>query len=250
MRFTIEDYNKLVREKAKRYLASVLSLSRAGPDRSSLAYTLWTSVALPAILYGAEVIPMTKGTIDDIESCQSLIGKFILQVPRSTSNVAAQIDAGLKPVWSLIAQKVLKYANNTAQKPLSNWARLAFRQNLDMGYNSSYTRYFLDWKQKLDTTILSSKQIEKAANRAAIKSVVGGQKTQKSLFAMSLPSTNQTQRWFKMKSWINDSCLSKVELLFIQHIFHLHAKYELKYCTIFCEQMVIIIICIRKLKSN
>jgi len=165
---------------------------------------------------------MTKGTIDEIESCQSLIGKFILQLPRSISNVAAQIDAGLKPVWSLIAQKVLKYANKTAQKPSSNWARLAFRQNLDMGYgyDSSYTRYFLDWKQKLDTTILSSKQIEKAANRAAIKSVVGGQKNQTSLFAMSLPSTNQKQRWFKMKSWINDSCLSKVELLFIQHHFH------------------------------
>ena len=44
---------------------------KSGPDRSNLAYTLWNAVALPSILYGSEVIPLTQGTINEIEKCQS-----------------------------------------------------------------------------------------------------------------------------------------------------------------------------------
>ena len=47
-------FNEQVKTKAKTYLHSVLSLAKTGPDRSELAYTLWTLCALPSILYGAK----------------------------------------------------------------------------------------------------------------------------------------------------------------------------------------------------
>ena len=79
-------------------MSSVLSFVKTGPDRSELAYTLWTRCALPSILYGSEVIPLTVSTISEVERCQAAVGKFILQIPRRSSNVSIRIDAGLKPV--------------------------------------------------------------------------------------------------------------------------------------------------------
>ena len=67
-------------------------------------------IALPAILYGAEVILPTQDTIVTIEKCQNQVAKFMLQIPQSSANISSCIDAGLQPVWSLIPQLIeLKY---------------------------------------------------------------------------------------------------------------------------------------------
>ena len=87
------DFNTLVKKKANNYLHGVLCLARTGPDRSELARTLWLNCALPSILYGSEIIPLTKDTVKEIEKCQAQVGKFILQVPRSSANICSNIDA-------------------------------------------------------------------------------------------------------------------------------------------------------------
>ena len=107
----LKDFNDQVKKRAKNYLSSVLSLVRSGPDRSALAYTLWCRCALPSILYGTEIMPLTQATISEIERCQHAVGKFILQLPRSSANVSSFLDAGLKPVWSILAEKVMIYAS-------------------------------------------------------------------------------------------------------------------------------------------
>ena len=61
-------------------------------------------IALPAILYGAEVILLTQDTIVTIEKCQNQVAKFMLQIPQSSANISSCIDTGLQPVWSLIPQ--------------------------------------------------------------------------------------------------------------------------------------------------
>ena len=77
------DFNALVKKKANNYLHGVLSIARNGPDRCELARTMWLNCALPSILYGSEIIPISNDTIKEVERCQSLIGKFILQIPKS-----------------------------------------------------------------------------------------------------------------------------------------------------------------------
>ena len=116
-RSLFQSYNAQVKTKAKNYLSNVLSFVKSGPDRSELAYTLWTRCAIPAIFYGSEVIPLLASTISEVEKCQAAVGKFILQIPRSSSNASVFIDAGLKPVWAVVAEKVLLYANSTMFKP-------------------------------------------------------------------------------------------------------------------------------------
>ena len=206
-----KSYNEQVTKRAQNYLSSVLSLVKTGPDRSELAYTLWTCCALPSILYGAEIMPLTQNTIAEVEKCQAAVGKFMLQIPRSSANVSSFIDAGLRPIWSVIAEKVLLYARKTMAKPLSNWSKLAMNENISLGSASPYTKYLLKWKAATDTFNAPPKLIKSAVKRAAIIDVLDQQRsTSITTFAMNGPGNSSTNAWFKPKGWVSDSGFSKI----------------------------------------
>ena len=206
-----KSYNEQVRQRANSYLARVMSIVKTGPDRSSLAYTLWTQVALPSILYGAEILPLTDGTISEIEKCQASVGKLILQLPRSSANVAVHIDAGLRPIWSIVAEKVLLYSHSTMSKSLSFWPKMAMNECMTLGQKSPYFRYVLKWKEKTESFDLTPTQIKKVVKKAAISSIIMQQKiTSTTTFSMTPPGSSPSNQWFKPKSWVSDSGISQI----------------------------------------
>ena len=206
-----KDFNEQAKKKTKAYLSSVLSMSKTGPDRASLAYTLWTCVALPSILYGSEIIPLTKGTVSEIEKAQSAVGKFILQIPSSSANVSSNIDGGLKPIWALVAEKVLLFAHSTMGKPDVHWPKLAMTENLSKGRQNVYTRYLLRMKSDCKIVSLTPKLIKNSVHRAAVASTLSQQQqTYQTTFAMNGAEATSGERWFRMKSWVNDSSSSKL----------------------------------------
>ena len=204
-------YNEQVKSRAKAYLASILSLVKTGPDRSELAFALWSCCALPSILYGCEVMPLTQATISEIEKCQSQVGKFMLQLPRSSASVCAAIDAGLRPVWAHIAEKTLLYAFSLMRKSQDFWPRIAMNVNLAMGSKSPYTRHLLKWKSVTNSSLLSIKAVKKSVHDAAVQDVVTQQQEHSTTtFAMDLPDAVHGTKWFKPKPWVSDSSRSKV----------------------------------------
>ena len=166
---------------------------------------------MPSILYGAEVIPLTSCTIEAIEKCQAAVAKFILQVPWSTANVVANIDAGFKPISALIAEKVLLYANKVMRKPAGHWAKTAFTEQVQLGPNSSYTKYLLKIKSDNNCFDTTDEQIRQLVSHNAYKIVQQQQKQVfKTTFAMRLPLHSQKKTLFKLKPWVSDSGISKV----------------------------------------
>ena len=204
-------FNNQARSKAQNYLHSVLTLVRTGPDRSELAHTLWSLCALPSILYGCEIIPMTQSTINEIERCQSLVGKFILQIPRNSTNVCSSIDAGLRPVWALVAEKTLLYAHKIMRRDPSYWPKIAMTEQLALGTRSPYVNHLLKCKKLTNSCSSSPSQIKSAVQKAAIISVLDEQRANcVSSFAMNGPGVCTSHRWFRPKSWVNDSSFSKI----------------------------------------
>ena len=206
-----KSFNDQVKKRSQSYLASVLSLVKTGPDRAELAFALWTCCALPSILYGSEVMPLTQATIAEVEKCQAQVGKFMLQLPRSSASVSASLDAGLKPVWAVIAERVLLYACDTMKKTGDYWARIAMNLNFESGTQSPYTRYLMKWKTKTNANLLSAKLIKKSVNEAAIRDVLEQQREHSTTtFAMNPPDPALKVMWFKPKTWVNDSCSTKI----------------------------------------
>ena len=206
-----KSFNDQARRKAQTYLHGVLSLVRTGPDRSELAHTLWTQCALPSILYGCEIIPMTQGTINEISRSQALVGKFILQLPRNSTNVCSALDAGLKPVWSCIAEKTLLYAHDVMLKKPSYWARMAMTENIALGSKSPYLQQLLKWKKLVSSFGQPRSKIKDSVHTAAVVSVLKEQQALcVSMFAMNGPSVCSKTPWFRPKRWVCDSPFSQI----------------------------------------
>ena len=209
-----KSFNDQVRKRSRNYLTSVLSLVRYGPNRSDLAYSLWTNCALPSILYGAEIIPLTKETISEVERCNTAVGKFILGIPRSSADVSAYIDAGLRPISALIAEKVLLYASSIMSKPVSYWPKKAMIENLSLGSHSPYTRYLTKWKIDTSCESLVPKHIKSAVRKSSVIDILDQQRrVRTTTFAMINPGTGPSftnSSWFKPKSWVSDSGSSQI----------------------------------------
>ena len=210
-----KSFNEQVKIRARNYLTSVLSLVRSGPNRTDLAYSLWTLCALPSILYGAEIIPLTKDTITEVERCNTMVGKFILGIPRSSADVSAYIDAGLRPISSLIAEKVLSYASSIMSKPVSYWPKKAMTENLSLGSQSPYTRYLVKWKTDFNCDSLLPKRLKSSIRKSSIVHVLDQQRAvSTTTFTLVNPgsgsSFSTSYSWFRPKSWVSDSGLSQV----------------------------------------
>ena len=74
-----------------------------------VARQLWETCAVPAFLYGSKAMWISNKTIGELEKLQSLVGKFILQIPGSSSKVSTWIDAGLMPIKYRIWLKQSRY---------------------------------------------------------------------------------------------------------------------------------------------
>ena len=205
-------FNDNVKKKARSYLSGVLALTRSGPNRSALAHALWTVCGLPSILYGTEIIPLTQDTIKEVEKCNTAVGKFILQIPRSSANVACYIDAGLKPVSSVIAEKVLMYAHRIMSKPNNYWPKMAMTENLSSGTKSPYTRSLLKIKTESDCLNFSPDQIKKSVKAKAITNILDQLRaTSTTSFALSsMGSSCSKLPWFRPKPWVSDSGISRI----------------------------------------
>ena len=207
-------FNENVIKKAHSYLNSMLSLVRSGPDRSQLAYLLWTSCALPSILYGTEIMPLRQETIHELEKYNSMVGKFMLQLPRSSANVTTYIDAGLRPIWSLVAEKAMLFNSKVMKKPHSNWARVAMDESINEGISNPYIKYLLQWRMRTNCHSCDPKVIKRAVRVSSRKFILQEKKrTSTTSFALNTVDDSKPT-WFKPKPWVNDSGCSKILSLF------------------------------------
>ena len=181
-RSLFKDFNDRVQAKVDSYLYSILSLVRSGPDRSKVALILWQQVALPSILYGCEVIPLTLQTISKIETAQNAVGKFVLQIPTSSANVAVHVDCGLLPVKYLVCERVLQYSSSLLQKPLDYWPSMAFY--LSVKSHNRFYKYYLTQLRLLPSFPFLPSNVRLAVRAAARVSVATSLSQSKTTFAI------------------------------------------------------------------
>ena len=74
---------------------------------------LWKSVALESILYGIQIISVTKDIMSKLDSIQCNFAADLIGVSRSSSHVGLLRELGWSPISSLVKKRKLLY-----------WARL------------------------------------------------------------------------------------------------------------------------------
>ena len=134
----LSDFNKDIIKKARNYAFSIMSLSKEHLDRGMVAHAMWETCAIPGILYATECLNVNKGTIDELDSIQSMISKFILQIHSSSSNVGAVMEVGFMPMKYRIAKRLINFYKKMSNENDTTFVKQAFIDNINGSWHSTY----------------------------------------------------------------------------------------------------------------
>ena len=208
----LSDLNKDILRKARNYAFSIMSLSKDHLDRCMIAREMWETCAIPGILYATDCLNINQGTIDELDSIQSMIAKFILQIHSSSSNIGAVMEVGFMPMKFRIAKKQVMYYKKMINTDDTTIVKQAFMENINGNWNSLYAKKLMKLFKELKIydkvnfkNLLTAKKVNEYA-----QSYIHGEWTKcaKSLCTLTIPS--QPQGWFKMQPYINDSFESQI----------------------------------------
>ena len=143
---------------ANSYKFGCLNVSKRGPDSTLLASILWTSVALPSILFGADSTIFSDTTIVAIDRVQSQVAKSMLSLSPSSSNFVAQTELGIPSFGQVLYINQLNSCLRWLQLPRSRWAGLAMQEHISGEWYSPYWAYICKVKEKLGIPFLLSKE--------------------------------------------------------------------------------------------
>ena len=102
--------------RATTYKNSILRLRNTLPDKLDVSRATWENIAIPSILYGADVLPVDLVTIGKLDEVQNYIAKVLLGVPKSSSNKGCQLEMGFKPFHLRLLHIKLKFYLNLLNK--------------------------------------------------------------------------------------------------------------------------------------
>ena len=103
-------------EKARRFKDIILRTSFSVLDKIQAASAVWCNVALPAILYGTDAVPILESTVNELEMIQNKLGKALMNIPPSSANPIINTELGWKPIRLRIAQSKLAFFKRCSDK--------------------------------------------------------------------------------------------------------------------------------------
>ena len=139
---------KLCLNTAHKLKFACLYVSRKGPDVVDAAMCTWLNVGVPTILYGCEVIPFTETLLQELKRVQAQVAKSILGVPKSTANICAQTELGMKPFRQLVYELQLNFYSRVLLLPPTRWVRCALLEHMSGTWDSPYLAYISEIRSK------------------------------------------------------------------------------------------------------
>ena len=134
---------------ANKYKGSCMYVSKEGPDVVDVLLCTWNNVAIPAILFGTEMMPFTDETVSAIERVQSGVAKFALGLPYGTPNFCAQTELGMKPFRQVLYERQLGFYLRVLFLHDSRWVKVALMDHLSGEWQSPYIAYITEVRSRL-----------------------------------------------------------------------------------------------------
>ena len=94
----------------------------------TLLKKIWDIYALPAILYGAEVVMWTKEALEKLDQIQRAMIRSVFRLPSYTANAACYGISGIKPVEYTLTHRRIAYFSYLLNLPDERWASLALEE--------------------------------------------------------------------------------------------------------------------------
>ena len=198
-------YEKDMIRKATNYAYAIMNLSRGVLDRAMVAKRLWESCAIPSILYCVEAVTLKKATIVELERLQCMVGRFILQIPPSSSKVLTWMDAGLMPMAHRIQTRQALFIWNILKSKFNTLLMEVLRELLDHP-TDPWVKSWVEIQRDVGSIAMfsSKKELQKAMSDRAVSYVVSTKRGHSSVVAASQP-----WKWFRLQGFVSDSRASR-----------------------------------------
>ena len=137
-------YSMSVASKADTYGGAVKAMANSSPDPVLFATEMWKKIALPAIFYGCEVLPIRKAELAHVDAVAAGVGKYILQLNKSAANVVAALGANIQPARYYYLKKVMAYHAKIKSGEANEWVQAVWKEQEKMARKSGYFK-LIDW---------------------------------------------------------------------------------------------------------
>ena len=119
-------------------------------DPIEVGMALWEAVALQSILYGIQVVSLTKSILTDLDSIQASFAADLMGVSRSSSHTGILREMGWGEISTTITKRKLIYWSHLAALDDANWAKKTLNECASTasphrgGWSSSYRKEIQD----------------------------------------------------------------------------------------------------------
>ena len=187
---------------ARTYAHTIMGCTRSGLDRALTAFRLWESCGILGFLYGTEAMLISKSTVKELEKIQHMVGSFILQLPRSSSQVMGWMEAGLQPIQQRLDTRTVLYAHSLMTGKKDQLTKAVLSTTLADAADP-WTKSVNTILEKVGIHDLggSSRRAVKKQMREYHVSQIRQSKTEHT----SLRWLTEPKEWFKLQPHINDS---------------------------------------------
>ena len=134
------EFAKACVKKAKAYKFAIMRKAKDSHDPIRVAQELWNKAAIPGILYGCEVLPIRKQELRMLNSEAASLGKFILQIPKNSTNVTAHLVGGIEAVEYYYYKRVLGYRARVQKMDNERLAHRVYNFIMSSNQNFGYKR--------------------------------------------------------------------------------------------------------------
>ena len=122
------DQIRYIKNRLNSYKGKILALANNSFDKIKVGCALWQNVAIPAILYGVEILKLKSEDLTKLDSIQAEFIASLLGVSKSCSHVGLLKELNWVPISSYIMKMKLKYWVRLCSLPEQSWAKKAWME--------------------------------------------------------------------------------------------------------------------------
>ena len=104
---------EIVIEKAQKKAAQIKGYIKKGYDRTTVGKAVWKLQMMPALMYGKEVVIMSKKVIDKLQAIENGVYRYLIGVTGSTPVATLRGEIGASRVETRAMETVLMFARDT-----------------------------------------------------------------------------------------------------------------------------------------
>ena len=119
---------KTCKAKLKTHAGIILGMTNHDFDPIVNGLNLWSSIAISAAPYGAEVIRFSQEDIKDLENIQASFLAHLLGQKVSVSHAALRNETGVQSITQIITKMKLMYWYHLSKYPRDSWLGAAFAE--------------------------------------------------------------------------------------------------------------------------